>query len=147
MIGIGKSGTSCRCRVSARFNLVKANVTVHQHRIGLSRREALQAGYSGLLGLGLPSLLAGRARADVVKSAGQAGSSKSMILVFLTGAASHHDTFDMKPDAPAEIRGEFKPIADDDPRLRDLRAPAAAGGAGAASTPWSARCRTATTTI
>jgi hypothetical protein len=36
---------------------------------------------------------------------------KSMILVFLTGAPSHLDTFDMKPDAPAEIRGEFKPIA------------------------------------
>jgi hypothetical protein len=32
------------------------------------------------------------------------------VIVFLTGAASHHDTFDMKPDAPAEIRGEFKPI-------------------------------------
>ncbi len=36
---------------------------------------------------------------------------KSLILVFLTGGASHLDTFDMKPDAPAEIRGEFKPIA------------------------------------
>ena len=36
---------------------------------------------------------------------------KSLIIVFLTGAASHHDTFDMKPQAPAEIRGEFQPIA------------------------------------
>ncbi len=36
---------------------------------------------------------------------------RSLIIVFLTGAASHHDTFDMKPEAPLEIRGEFRPIA------------------------------------
>jgi len=43
---------------------------------------------------------------------------KSVVLVFLTGAASHHDTFDMKPDAPAEIRGEFQPIATSVPGLQ-----------------------------
>lgn len=80
----------------------------HRHQIGLSRREVLQAGYSGLLGLGLPALLAGGARAGESAS-GRAP--KSMVIVFLTGACSHHDTFDMKPDAPAEIRGEFKQIA------------------------------------
>lgn len=79
----------------------------HQHHAGLSRRELLQAGYSGLLGLSLPSVLAGRAQAaDSSKAA-----AKSLVIVFLTGAVSHHDTYDMKLDAPAEIRGEFKPIA------------------------------------
>lgn len=80
----------------------------HQHQIGLSRREVLQAGYSGLLGLGLPALMAGRPPAA---EASNARTPKSMVIVFLTGACSHHDTFDMKPDAPAEIRGEFQQIA------------------------------------
>ncbi|MBS0207988.1 MAG: DUF1501 domain-containing protein [Planctomycetes bacterium] len=73
------------------------------------RRAFLQVGYSGVMGLGLNSLLG---------SAGQSAprpsntpKAKSMILVWMTGAPSHHDTFDMKPDAPDEIRGEFKPIA------------------------------------
>ena len=43
---------------------------------------------------------------------------KSVVIVFLTGAASHIDTFDMKPDAPAEIRGQFKPIATPVPGLQ-----------------------------
>jgi hypothetical protein len=84
----------------------------HRHSIGLTRREALQVGYSGLLGIGLSSVLAGRAQA-----AKSNRKPKSMILVFLTGAASHIDTFDMKPDAPDEIRGEFKPIATKVPGL------------------------------
>ena len=81
-------------------------VPPHTHSpIGFTRREAMQIGYSGLMGLGLPSLLKNRLLA-------QSGPSpKSIIIVFLTGAPSHHDTFDMKPDAPAEIRGEFKPTA------------------------------------
>ncbi len=85
----------------------------HRHSIGITRRELLQVGYSGLLGIGLPSLLARRAEAaDTARLAGgDVRKPKSMILVFLTGAPSHLDTFDMKPDAPAEIRGEFKPIA------------------------------------
>ena len=83
----------------------------HQHLAGLSRRELLQAGYSGLLGLGLPSLLAGRAQAAEASAPTTKRGAKSVVIVFLTGAASHHDTFDMKPEAPAEIRGEFQPIA------------------------------------
>src|SRR5262245_2466527 len=67
------------------------------HRIGLNRRELLQVGYSALLGV----TTAGAARARTVHRP------KSVILVFLTGAASHIDTLDPKPDAPAEIRGEF----------------------------------------
>ena len=80
---------------------------MHQHRIGIHRREMLQVGFSGLLGLGLPSVLSPRARA----AATPARTPKSVILVYLTGAPSHLDTFDLKPEAPAEIRGEFRPIA------------------------------------
>jgi hypothetical protein len=65
-------------------------------------------GYSGLLGISLPALLAGRA-ASV--AGGRAAPPRSVILIFLTGAPSHLDTFDPKPDAPAEIRGEFRPVA------------------------------------
>lgn len=84
--------------------------TAHIHRIGLNRRELLQVGYSGLLGLGLPSLFNRRAHAAKAAASADRQTPKSVLIVFLTGAASHHDTFDMKPDAPAEVRGEFKPI-------------------------------------
>ena len=86
----------------------------HRHRIGITRREMLQVGYSGLLGLGLSRLPLPRAGATEVKPT---RSPKSVIIVFLTGAASHIDTFDPKPDAPPEIRGEFKPIATKVPGL------------------------------
>jgi hypothetical protein len=73
----------------------------------------LQVGYSGLLGLGLSQALAGRSpsanAAPLQPSA--ARKPKQVVIVFLTGAASHHDTFDMKPDATAAIRGDFKSIA------------------------------------
>src|SRR4051812_46259232 len=81
--------------------------TVHRHSTGLTRRELLQVGYSGLLGLGLPSLLAHRARAE----SAPAKRPRSVILVFLTGAPSHLDMFDLKPNAPVEVRGTFRPIA------------------------------------
>ncbi len=91
----------------------------HQHRIGLTRRELLQVGYSGLLGVGLPSALANRtAAADAGRDIELLPHKpKQVLIVFLTGAASHHDTFDMKPDAPAEVRGEFNPIATSVPGL------------------------------
>jgi uncharacterized protein (DUF1501 family) len=76
----------------------------HRHAIGLTRREALQVGYSGLLGLGLSSLPASPAKAAPTRRP------KSVIVVFLTGAPSHLDTFDPKPDAPSELRGEFGTI-------------------------------------
>jgi hypothetical protein len=80
------------------------------HLSGLRRRELLQVGYSGLLGLSLPGVVA-RASAAAEPGRPAAAPPKSVLLIFLTGAASHHDTFDLKPDAPAEIRGEFQPIA------------------------------------
>jgi uncharacterized protein (DUF1501 family) len=80
----------------------------HRHAHGIVRREFLQVGFSGFLGLGLPGLLAARASAGPGSLAPRA---KSMILVFLSGGLGHLDSFDMKPDAPEGIRGEFKPIA------------------------------------
>jgi hypothetical protein len=83
----------------------------HTHRIGITRREALQVGYSGLLGLGLPSLV--RGNSGGLASPGSPSPSKrpkSVILVFLTGAVSQIDTLDPKPDAPKEVRGEFSVI-------------------------------------
>lgn len=69
-----------------------------------TRRSFLQVGSSSLLGLGLSSLLELQAQANDGRTP------KSVIIVFLTGAPSHLDMFDLKPDAPAEIRGEFRPI-------------------------------------
>ncbi len=82
------------------------------HAIGIDRRELLQVGYAGAFGLGLLGTPTATALARPAGGgAVNAKSAKSVILVFLTGAASHIDTFDPKPDAPAEIRGDFKPIA------------------------------------
>jgi uncharacterized protein (DUF1501 family) len=81
----------------------------HRHTAGITRRELLQVGYTGLLGIGLSGLLTRPARAA---GTGRApGKGKSVIVVFLTGAPSHIDTFDVKPDAPPEVRGEFKAVA------------------------------------
>jgi len=77
---------------------------------GITRREFLQVGYSGLLSIGLSSL--------PVLAADAGRKPKAMILVFLTGAPSHLDMFDLKPDAPDEIRGEFKPIATNVPGIQ-----------------------------
>jgi uncharacterized protein (DUF1501 family) len=82
------------------------------HPSGITRRELLQVGYSGLLGLGLSSLWTEPAAAETGPR-----KSRSLILVFLTGAPSHLDTFDPKPDAPPEARGEFRPIATKVPGL------------------------------
>ncbi|MBI3865722.1 MAG: DUF1501 domain-containing protein [Planctomycetia bacterium] len=91
----------------------------HRHARGLTRREVVQVGYSGLLGVGLQSLFAKPLRAANRNRARGAAtkSTKSVIIVYLTGAPSHHDTFDMKPEAPAEIRGEFETIAASTPGL------------------------------
>lgn len=91
----------------------------HRHTVGLNRRELLQVGYSGFLGLGLPALFSQQSRAATADGSdgGVTRKPKSIVLIFLTGAASHHDTFDMKPEAPQDIRGEFQPIATSVPNL------------------------------
>jgi uncharacterized protein (DUF1501 family) len=86
--------------------------TPHRHTIGLTRREMLQVGYSDLLGVGLSSLLLRRANAGATAPADATfGKAKSVVIVFCTGGPSHLETFDPKPDGPAEIRGEYKTIA------------------------------------
>ncbi|MGC3971391.1 MAG: DUF1501 domain-containing protein [Pirellulales bacterium] len=77
--------------------------------VGVRRRELLQVGSSALLGLSLGRTL--EARAAEAKVGGPKPRAKSVILAFQTGACSHHDTFDMKPEASAEVRGPYKPIA------------------------------------
>src|SRR5687768_7173258 len=77
---------------------------------GLSRRAAIRAGAIGLLGLGMNHLPALRALAAPAAGAPPAPKAKSVIYIFLSGGLAQHESFDMKPDAPAEARGEFKPI-------------------------------------
>jgi Protein of unknown function (DUF1501) len=74
----------------------------------LRRREWLQVGFSAFAGIGCQALLPKPGRAESTQPA--KARAKSLILVYLTGGASHHDTFDMKPQASAEIRGPFTPI-------------------------------------
>lgn len=80
----------------------------------LSRRTALQAGAVGLLGLGSNHVAALREA-----SAAPAASSRprSVIYIFLSGGLAQHDSFDLKPQAPDNIRGEFQPIATKTPGL------------------------------
>jgi hypothetical protein len=73
------------------------------------RREFLQLGFSGFLGLEVSGLLLGRARGDRLGTARP--HARSMVLVFLTGGLSHLDSLDMKPDSPEGIRGTFRPIS------------------------------------
>ncbi|QDU39931.1 hypothetical protein Mal4_42850 [Maioricimonas rarisocia] len=79
----------------------------------LPRRHALQAGSIGLLGLGMNHVTALRA-ADAVPQT-DAPPARSVIYIFLSGGLGQHDSFDMKPDAPEEIRGEFRPISTSTP--------------------------------
>src|SRR5262249_27430898 len=74
----------------------------------MSRRSWLKIGGLALGGLALPEIL--RAQAESRPATGSAGI-KGVIMVLLPGGPTHLDTFDPKPDAPAEIRREFRPIA------------------------------------
>jgi hypothetical protein len=83
----------------------------YRHCDGISRRQFLTAGALGLGGLTLADLL--RAEAAAGK-----GSGKSIVNIHLDGGPPQLDTIDPKPDAPAEVRGEFRPIATTIPGLR-----------------------------
>ncbi|WP_439630073.1 DUF1501 domain-containing protein [Gemmata sp.] len=78
---------------------------------GVSRRSFLRAGSLGLGGLTLPGLMRAEAAAGT-------GTQKSVIMVYLSGGLAHQDTFDLKPHAPAEVRGEFKPISTNVPGVQ-----------------------------
>ena len=80
---------------------------------GLSRRQLMQVGGAGLLGLSLPRLMAAE---EATPFAG--ARAKSVIFLFLFGGPSQLETFDMKPDAPSGIRGPFKTTPSKTPELR-----------------------------
>src|SRR5688500_3794882 len=81
----------------------------------LNRRAILRVGGLSLFGLSLNQLLAAGNAIETQQSS--FGRAKSCILLFMWGGPAHQDTWDMKPDAPSEIRGEFAPIATNVPGL------------------------------
>ncbi|MDB5390418.1 MAG: hypothetical protein JWM11_6064, partial [Planctomycetaceae bacterium] len=90
---------------------------------GVTRRDLLTAGSLSLCGLGMPALAQAMGATEPsslkkpAKSAGF-GSAKNVILLYLFGGPSQLDTLDMKPNAPAEIRGDFKTISSTLPGLQ-----------------------------
>jgi hypothetical protein len=86
------------------------SATTRPHR--LSRRSFLKIGALGVGGLTLPQLLQAEA------TAGSRSSPKSVILIYLVGGPPHQDMFDLKPDAPKEIAGPWKPIATNVPGIQ-----------------------------
>jgi hypothetical protein len=95
---------------------------------GISRREWLRVGGLSVVGLSLADLLGAQARPAPAKITASSsptglegatfGRAKSVIFLWLQGGPPQHETFDPKPDAPAEIRGPFKPIATNVPGTR-----------------------------
>src|SRR6266850_1549020 len=79
---------------------------------GISRRNFLRIGALGLGGLALPQILEAEA------SSGSRRSQKAVIMIYLPGGPPHQDTFDIKQDAPSEIRGEFRPISTNVPGIQ-----------------------------
>ena len=84
------------------------HITGNSQRLcdGLHRRDFLTIGALGLGGLALPDIL--RAESQILAPKRH----KAVIMIYLCGAPPHQDMFDLKMDAPVEIRGEFQPIAD-----------------------------------
>ena len=74
---------------------------------GQTRRDFLQVGSLGAAGLSLSGYLEAKEQGQVANGHDE----RSCIMIFNLGAPSQLDTFDMKPDAPSEVRGPFKPIA------------------------------------
>src|ERR1041385_8702890 len=79
---------------------------------GISRRNFLKIGALGIGGLSLPQLLQAESLSGIRRS------HKAIIMVFLPGGPSHQDIFDLKTDAPSEVRGEFKEISTAVPGVR-----------------------------
>src|SRR6187549_3625480 len=73
-----------------------------------SRRDFLRIGALSALGLSLPGYL--RQQANAANERKHKSRAKSVLLVYLGGGLSHHDSFDLKPDAPEEVRGKYGPI-------------------------------------
>ncbi len=81
---------------------------------GLTRRSFLQAGTAGLAGMMLPNLM----RLEAEGAVSGRARIRNCITIFLVGSPGHLDTWDMKPDAPAEVRGKFRPIATNVPGIQ-----------------------------
>src|SRR6478609_4338781 len=79
---------------------------------GLSRRNFLKIGGLAMGGMALPQILQAEAQMGIRRS------HKAVIMIYLPGGPSHQDMFDMKMDAPREIRGEFKPISTNVPGMQ-----------------------------
>src|SRR4051794_36952775 len=79
----------------------------HMNQAGthFTRRRLLQVGGVSMLGLGLPQILQASSR-----SSRTSARQKSCIFIVQYGGASHHDSWDLKPDAPDDIRGPYRPI-------------------------------------
>ncbi len=88
------------------------------HHPKISRRCAIQAGSIGLLGLGMNHVRALQAAPMQTRYDTTGARAKKVIYVFLSGGLAQQDSFDMKPDAPEEIRGEFNPISTATPGLQ-----------------------------
>ncbi len=84
------------------------------HSIPITRRRLLQLGGIGALGLGLPDLL----RAGAPAPRGRVSAERSCIFIVQYGGASHIDSLDLKPEAPADVRGPYKPIPTRVPGVR-----------------------------
>src|SRR5579885_1156190 len=74
------------------------------------RRDFLKIGTAGIFGLTLPQLLRLEARAATTRPAGQGRRADAVIMLWLAGGPATIDMWDLKPEAPDGIRGEFKPI-------------------------------------
>src|SRR2546423_5509688 len=85
----------------------------------MPRRDFLQLGVGAVLGLGFSDILRLRANAAVAQTASRSsGKQVNCIMIWLDGGPSHYETFDPKPDAPSEIRGEFKAISTSAPGIQ-----------------------------
>lgn len=83
-----------------------------------TRRDVLRAGSIGLFGMSMPQLFAAQSLASNELPTAPVGRAKACILLFMWGGPGHQDTWDLKPDAPAEVRGEFKPISTNVPGIQ-----------------------------
>jgi hypothetical protein len=81
-------------------------MTLQKNRSGATRRDCLKLGLGALFGAGFVDMLRLQSRAN----GGSAAVARSVILIWMDGGPTHYETFDPKPNAPSEIRGQFQPI-------------------------------------